>query len=325
MANILITGGAGYIGSHLVYLLGEKGHDLTVYDNLSTGRKANVHFGEFVEADLADLDKLRSVIRSRKIDSVVHFAGSIVVPESVEKPLEYYANNTSNSLNLINMCVEESVSNFIFSSTAAVYGLPDGGVCKETSLLNPINPYGRSKLMTEWMLQDAAFAHENFNYVALRYFNVSGAHVGGKTGQSGPNSTHLLKIACEAALGKRKGMAIYGTDYDTEDGTCIRDYIHVDDLALAHEYALNYLIKNNRSDVFNCGYGHGYSVKEVIEVVKKVSGVDFKVDIDGRRAGDAAKLVANSDKLKEATGWKPKHDDLELIVKTALEWERKLS
>lgn len=320
--KILVTGGAGYIGSHVVKLLGEMGHDVLVYDNLSTGFKDAVTHGELIQGDLEDLDKLESVFSGNKIDGVMHFAGSIVVPESVENPLKYYSNNTVNSLNLIKMCVKHGVENFIFSSTAAVYGILEGGKATEETEKKPINPYGESKLMTEMMLKDASAAHEKFNYVALRYFNVSGADPDGKIGQAFPGATHLIKVNCEAAVGKREKTYIFGTDFETPDGTGVRDYIHVVDLAQAHLDALNFLFKEKRSDVFNCGYGHGFSVKEVVEAVKEVTGVNYPVEEAPRRAGDPAELVSIADKIKKTIGWQPKHDNLAFIIKTAYEWER---
>ena len=242
----------------------------------------------------------------------------------MENPIKYYQNNTNNSLNLIELCVKYGVNRFIFSSTAALYGdSAPGGICTEETRVEPINPYGRSKMMTEFMLEDTAKATA-LNYVALRYFNVAGANVDLKVGQCSPNATHLIKIASECAAGKRDKMAIFGTDYDTKDGTCIRDYIHVDDLAQAHVDALNFLAKDKESAVLNCGYGHGYTVKEVIETVKEVTSVDFPVEEVGRRAGDAAILISKAEKIREVLGWTPKYDDLELIVRTAFEWEKKL-
>ncbi|MBH49005.1 MAG: UDP-glucose 4-epimerase GalE [Halobacteriovorax sp.] len=322
--KILITGGAGYIGSHIVLLLGEQGHDVTVVDNLSTGRRESVIGAKLIIGDVADSDFLDSVMKNQNFEAVVHFAGSIVVPESVTNPTKYYDNNTSNSLNLIQACLRNKIPKFLFSSTAAVYGLPTGGECLETTPAGPINPYGKSKLMTEWMLEDTAAAHADFSFVALRYFNVAGGNVAGRVGQCSPLSTHLIKVACETSLGKRKSMSVFGTDYNTPDGTCVRDYIHVDDLAQAHLDALKYLLKNGKSDIFNCGYGKGFSVKEVIETVKRVSGVDFKVEMGPRRDGDAPNLIAVSEKIRTTLGWKPKYNDLELIVKTALDWERNL-
>ncbi len=322
--TILVTGGAGYIGSHIVNLLSDTNHDVVVYDNLSTGRKESVVHGELVVGDLENLELLESLMIERKFDAIFHFAGSIIVPESVDKPLKYYKNNTQNTLALMSLCKKYNINKFIFSSTAAVYGEPSGGVCSEDTETNPINPYGRTKLMTEWMLEDLSNAESDFNYVALRYFNVAGASIDGKVGQCSPLSTHLIKIACEAALGKREKLSLYGSDYETRDGTCIRDYIHTDDLAQAHIDALGYLLNGGESQTLNCGYGDGFTVKEVIDVVKKVSGVDFKVEMVGRRAGDPGILMSKAEKIGKTLGWRPKFNDLELIVKTALDWERQL-
>lgn len=320
--TILVTGGAGYIGSHVVKLLGEAGHNVVVYDNLSTGFKDAVTHGKLIEGDLEDTEKLSKVFKDHSFDGVMHFAGSIVVPESVENPLKYYSNNTINSANLIKLCVENGVQNFIFSSTAAVYGILEGGKAVEDTVKNPINPYGQSKLMTEHMLKDSSEAYKNFNYVALRYFNVSGADPDGKIGQAFPGATHLIKVNCEAATGKRDKTYIFGTDFDTPDGTGVRDYIHVVDLAQAHLDALEFLFKEKRSEVFNCGYGHGFSVREVVNAVKEVTGVNYTVEEAPRRAGDPAELVSIADKLKKTVGWEPKHDDLAFIIKTAYEWEK---
>jgi len=322
--RVLVTGGAGYIGSHLVNLLSQGPYEITTYDNLSTGRKQSVVGGELIVGDLEDHQKLDQLMQEKSFDGVFHFAGSIIVPESVENPVKYYKNNTENTLNLLRLCLKNKLHNFIFSSTAAVYGLPQGGVAIEGMATNPINPYGKTKLMSEWMLEDIAFAHKEFNYIALRYFNVAGANVDGRVGQCSPNSTHLIKIAAETALGKRSKIVIYGEDYNTDDGTCIRDYIHVDDLAAAHIVAMEYLMREKKSHVLNCGYGNGFSVKQVIQVVKEVSGVDFTVEIGSRRAGDAEELVSKADKIKNILGWSPKYNDLRLIVKTALDWEKKL-
>lgn len=320
--TILVTGGAGYIGSHVVKLLGKAGCNVVVYDNLSTGFRQAVTHGELVEGDLEELEKLESVFTSKKIDGVMHFAGSIVVPESVENPLKYYSNNTVNSLNLVKMCVKHGVENFIFSSTAAVYGILEAGKALEETPKSPINPYGQSKLMTELMLKDTSAAHDKFNYVALRYFNVSGADPEGEIGQAFPGATHLIKVNCEAAAGKREKTYIFGTDFETADGTGVRDYIHVVDLAQAHLDSLEFLFKEKRSEVFNCGYGHGFSVREVVNAVKEVTGVDYPVEEASRRAGDPAELVSIADKIKKTVGWRPKHDDLSFIIKTAYEWER---
>ncbi|MEJ5227804.1 UDP-glucose 4-epimerase GalE [Thermodesulfovibrio sp.] len=266
---------------------------------------------------------MRRVFEEFKPDAVIHFAASIVVPESVREPIKYYRNNFCNTLNLIEACIEHGVKNFLFSSSAAVYGIPDKCPVDEDATLVPINPYGRTKAMVEHLLADISQA-EDFRYVSLRYFNVAGADSSGRLGQRRPDATHLITLAVKTALGKRPFLEIYGTDYPTKDGTCIRDYIHVDDLAEAHLLALEYLMENGKSEVFNCGYGHGYSVREVVEATKRVSGVDFKVVETTRRAGDPPELVADSSKIKNTLNWMPKYDNLQYIVKTALEWERKL-
>jgi UDP-glucose 4-epimerase len=319
--KILVTGGAGYIGSHVVKQLGEAGYDIVVYDNLSTGNKRAILYGELVQADLEDLKTLDETFAKHKFDGVMHFAGSIVVPESVEKPLMYYSNNTVNSLEVIKMCTKHNVPNFIFSSTAAVYGMLEEGEATEETQTSPINPYGQSKLMTEHMLSDTSAAFENFNYIALRYFNVCGADPDGKIGQAFPGATHLIKVNCEAAAGKRDKTYIFGTDFDTPDGTGVRDYIHIADLAKAHIKSIEYLFENKKSLVMNCGYGHGFSVREVVDAVKKLTGVDFTVEEANRRAGDPAKLISKVEKIKETLGWSPEYDDLNFIIKTAYEWE----
>jgi UDP-glucose 4-epimerase len=321
--KVLITGGAGYIGSHVVKSLGEKGHELLVYDNLSTGNREAVLYGEFVHGDLADTELLRKTIAGFKPRAVVHFAASIIVPESVREPLKYYRNNTVNALNLIEACVGGGVPNFIFSSTAAVYGIPAGASVDETSPLDPINPYGASKMMVEQVLRDVASARQDFKYVSLRYFNVAGADRECRIGQSYKESTHLITRALKTAKGEFPRLQVFGTDYATPDGTCIRDYIHVDDLAEAHAAALAFLHDTGASDIFNCGYGHGYSVRDVITTAKKVTGVDFPVEEAGRRAGDPPALIANSEKIGRVLGWKPKYDDLAYIIRTAWEWEKK--
>ncbi|ACI20229.1 UDP-glucose 4-epimerase GalE [Thermodesulfovibrio yellowstonii] len=321
--KILVTGGAGYIGSHVVKALGERGYQVLTYDNLSYGCRDSVLYGDLVVADLADKEKLRRVFEEFKPDAVIHFAASIVVPESVREPIKYYRNNFCNTLNLIEACIEQGVKNFLFSSSAAVYGIPEKSPVDETASLAPINPYGRTKAMVEHLLADLSQA-EDFRYVSLRYFNVAGADISGRLGQRRPDATHLITLAVKTALGKRPFLEIYGTDYPTRDGTCIRDYIHVDDLAEAHLLALEYLIQNGKSDIFNCGYGHGYSVREVVDATKRVSGVDFKVIETTRREGDPPELVADNRKIKNTLCWMPKYDDIQYIVKTALEWERKL-
>lgn len=324
--KILITGGAGYIGSHIVKLLGETtSHELVVLDNLSTGRRDAVLYGRFVQAELADFSFVETFMADERFDAVIHFAASIVVPESVTNPLKYYMNNTVNTTNLINSAVKSGVKFFIFSSTAAVYGEGDSGLIDENAPLKPINPYGMSKLMSENVLRDAASANGDFKYVIFRYFNVAGASMDNKIGQSFPVATHLIKIAAECAAGKRDKMFIFGTDYPTKDGTCVRDYIHVEDLAQAHIEGLNHLSEGNPSSIFNCGYGHGYTVKEVIETMKKVSDVDFISEIGERRHGDPASLIADNSKLLKETSWLPKLDDLNKITLSALEWEKKLS
>ena len=320
--KILITGGAGYIGSHVVKALGQLGHDITVFDNLSTGHREAVTYGDLVVGDLSDKAKLDELFQTCRFEAVLHFAGSIVVPDSVSDPLGYYQNNTVNSHFLLSLCQKHKVNQFIFSSTAAVYGMPGDGVCREDSPLAPINPYGQSKLMTEHMLKDLAFASD-FRYVALRYFNVSGADPEGRVGQSFPKATHLIKVASETACGKREKMDIFGTDFNTPDGTCVRDYIHVSDLADAHVKALEYLAKGGKSEVLNCGYGRGFSVKEVIARVKEITGVNFTVIEGPRRAGDPASLTAKADRIQQVIGWKPKYDDLNIIIKSAYEWEKK--
>ena len=322
---VLVTGGAGYIGSHAVLALRDAKIPVVVLDNLSTGRRAAVPDDAiFIEADLAETDRVREVIGDYRVDAVIHFAGSIVVPESMEKPLAYYRNNTVNSHALIESCVALGVPSFIFSSTAAVYGEPERIPAVEETPTRPINPYGTSKLMTEWMLRDAAAAHAGFDYVALRYFNVAGADPAGRTGQSTPEATHLIKVGCQAALGQRDSLAVFGDDYDTADGTCVRDYIHVTDLADAHLRALEHLREAGASLVLNCGYGHGYSVREVIAAVERVVGHSFPVRQAPRRAGDPPSLVAGTKRIREILKWAPRHDDLDFIVGTALAWERTL-
>ena len=324
--KILITGGAGYIGSHLVKQLGEESdHEITVLDNLSTGFRDSVLYGEFIQADLSDFDKIDKIVKEGNFDAVIHFAASLVVPESVTDPLKYYLNNTANTANLIRSCIKHKVNRFIFSSTAAVYGEKKGEEIKvkENDYLSPLNPYGMSKLMSETILKDAAKAHKDFKFVILRYFNVAGAAIDGKIGQKTKDSTVLIKVCAETAAGKRDRMYIFGNDYPTPDGTCIRDYIHVEDLCYAHTKALEYLNEGGESDVFNCGYGRGYSVKEVVDTMKRVSGNDFEVRIKERRAGDPSAVIANANKIRNVLGWNPRYNDLDLICKTAYEWEMK--
>lgn len=320
----LVTGGAGYIGSHMVLRLLDGGEDVVVLDNLSTGFDWAVdQRAHFIQGEVGDSEFVSSLIKEQNIKQIVHFAGSIVVPESVENPLKYYANNTCVSRNLINAAVEGGVKRFVFSSTAAVYGMTGLEPVNEDVPQVPMSPYGRSKLMTEWMLGDIAAAHD-INYGVLRYFNVAGADPKGRTGQSMAGATHLIKIATQAALGMRKHMDMYGTDYPTPDGTCVRDYIHVSDLVDAHALLLDYLKDNKTNATMNCGYGRGYSVREVIDVVKQVSGVDFKVNEVPRRAGDPASVVAGADRIKQELKWVPKLDDLAGIVQSAFTWEDKL-
>ena len=321
--RILVTGGAGYIGSHICLALKDTESDVAIIDDLSTGFESNISYGTFHNIDLNNWQIITDFIATFKPDAVVHFAGSIVVPESVQDPLKYYQNNTANSLNLIRSCIQHNVSNFLFSSTAAVYGIPETGICSESSATMPINPYGRSKLMTEWMLEDTAKAAE-LNYVALRYFNVAGAHPSGHCGQRMKNATHLIKIIAQVLSGTREKMSIFGNDYSTPDGTCIRDYIHVCDLANAHLLALDYLFKGGTSDIFNCGYSNGFSVKEVIDTAKSIFG-DFNVIDEPRRAGDPPQLIAASDKIKTTLGWTPQYQDLSGIIQSAVEFEKKLN
>ncbi|NEW60518.1 UDP-glucose 4-epimerase GalE [Sulfurovum sp. bin170] len=337
--NILVTGGAGYIGSHVVkQLLEDTDYSVTIVDNLSTGSRKTldtlraIRDFKFVELDLKEFDKILPILEENSIDTIIHFAASIVVPESVENPLDYYMNNTVNTTNLIDKAVKVGVERFIFSSTAAVYGEPSSTPISgldENFPTAPINPYGMSKLMSENVLKDASFAYPKFKHVAFRYFNVAGADVyynsdnklEPRIGQSFPNATHLIKIASECALGKREKMAIFGDDFATEDGTGVRDYIHIDDLASAHIQAIEYL-KVNDSDTFNVGYGKGYSVKEVVEEVKRVTNRDFQVDNAPRRAGDPALLISNNSKIKQKMNWTPKYNNLGLICQSAYEWEK---
>jgi UDP-glucose 4-epimerase len=325
MSNVLVTGGAGYIGSHTVYALLDRGENVVVLDNLSTGIRALVsEKADFVAGDVADRTLLRRVFGEKSVDAVIHFAGSIVVPESLEQPLRYYANNTLATHGLIDEAIAAGVTKFVFSSSAAVYGAPAKSPVSEETPLDPVNPYGRSKLMTEWMLEDASRASD-FRYVALRYFNVAGADPKGRTGQSTPKATHLIKRASQAALGRLHYLDIFGTDYPTPDGTGVRDYIHVSDLADAHLLALDALRDGSRSEIFNCGYGHGTSVREIVSTVEEISGKPLPVHESPRRPGDPPSLVADPTRIKEVLHWQPRHDDLKEIVRSALEWERRFN
>lgn len=321
---VLVTGGAGYIGSHMVLELADRGEQVVVLDNLITGFDWAIDGRAiFEQGNAGDIDFVTGLIAKHGITEIVHFAGSIVVPESVTNPLKYYANNTSTSRNLIEAAVRGGVKHFIFSSTAAVYGMTGLAPVVEDTPLHPMSPYGRSKLMTEWMLADVAAAHP-ITYGVLRYFNVAGADPQKRSGQSTPLATHLIKVACQTALGQREKMDIFGTDYETPDGTCVRDYIHVTDLIAAHALLLNHLRKGGDSTTLNCAYGRGYSVREVVEMVRDVSGVNLRADEGPRRAGDPASITATGEKVRKLLGWTPAHDDLREIVETAYSWERHL-
>ncbi|WP_159946305.1 UDP-glucose 4-epimerase GalE [Rhizobium sp. 18065] len=322
---ILVTGGAGYIGSHMVWALLDAGEDVVVVDRLSTGfRWAVAPQARFYLGDIGDASVLKQVFAENRIETIIHFAGSIIVPESVSDPLSYYENNTGNTHRLLSAAVKAGIDKVIFSSTAAVYGQPDEPLpIKEDATLRPESPYGQSKLMSEMMLRDTARAHD-LRYVALRYFNVAGADVKGRAGNSAAGATHLLKVACEAALGKRKSVSVFGTDYQTADGTGVRDFIHINDLVDAHMSALAYLRNGGQPLVANCGYGKGYSVLDILRAVRQVSGQPFAVEYGPRRPGDAPLVVADSTLAREKLGWVPQHDSLRVIVETALDWERRL-
>jgi len=320
--KVLVTGGAGYIGSHIVRTLGEKGYDVVVFDNLSYGHEWALLYGRLIRGDLADKELLDDFLAYEQFDAVIHMAAFVVVDESIREPLTYYKNNFANSLNLIEMCLKHKVDRFIFSSTAAVYGIPEKVPVTEDMPLLPINPYGASKVMVERVLGDVSGV-KDFRYVTLRYFNVVGADPLSRIGQARKDATHLITVALKTALGKNDYLSIFGTDYKTPDGTCIRDYIHVDDLADAHVLSLEYLTAGGRSRIYNCGYGHGYTVKEVVDRVKLVTGIDFPVRYAGRRPGDPPALIADASKIKRELGWVPRYDNLEYIIKTAWEWETK--
>ncbi len=321
---ILVTGGAGYIGSHVVKLLGERGERVIVLDDLSTGNAEAVLHGELVQGKTGDIELVSRLLSEHGIDTVMHFAAHTIVPESVTNPLKYYGNNTSSTRNLLEACEANGVKHFIFSSTAATYGIPDDpDGCHEELPTAPINAYGMSKLMSEYMLRDLSAASD-LKHVILRYFNVAGSDPDGRIGQSTENATLLIKVAAEVALGKRDSLKVFGTDFPTPDGTGVRDYIHVTDLASAHLSSLDYLRKGGESTLMNCGYGRGYSVKEVIDSVNRVHGSDIPVIEEPRRLGDPPALTANVDKIHATLDWKPELDDLDTIVKTALEWEKVL-
>ena len=319
---VLVTGGAGYIGSHMVWELLDHGEDVVVLDNLTTGfRWAVAERAKFIEGDISNEALVEDLLQEENVDTIIHFAGSVVVPESVDNPLKYYENNTCNSLSLIQSAVKCDIDKFIFSSTAAVYGPPEHSKpVIENDILTPMSPYGASKLMTEMMVRDVANAHD-LRYVMLRYFNVAGGDSAGRVGLSTRGATHLIKLACEAALGHREYLEVFGMDYDTIDGSGVRDFIHVSDLVNAHYFALNFLRDGGLKFTANCGYGSGYSVLQVIEAVKRVSGNDFEVRMAPRRKGDIGLMIANCDRLKNRLGWTPKHDDLDHIISTALNWE----
>jgi UDP-glucose 4-epimerase len=322
-SSILVTGGAGYIGSHVVLQLRARGEQVVVLDDLSTGFRQAVLDTPLAVGKVGDRELVLEILRQHGVDTVLHFAAHTIVPESVSNPLKYYGNNTCSTRNLLECCIETGVKHFVFSSTAAVYGIPAEDFAAETSPTAPINAYGTSKLMSEWMLRDVA-ASSPLRYVALRYFNVAGSDCGGRIGQATRKATLLIKVACEAAVGKRPRVSIYGTDYPTPDGTGVRDYIHVEDLATAHVDALTYLRNGGNSQVLNVGYGHGYSVREVLKSVERVAGQPLNIREEPRRAGDPPILVARANRVRNVLGWQPRLDDLDTIVKTSLEWERRL-
>jgi UDP-glucose 4-epimerase len=322
-ATILVTGGAGYIGSHVVLQLRARGERVVVLDDLSRGFRQSVLDTPLIVGEVGDRETVLKLLREHGVDTVMHFAAFTIVPESVREPLKYYGNNTCSTRSLLQCCQEAGVKHFVFSSTAAVYGIPADGMAAENTPTAPINPYGTSKLMSEWMLRDLSAA-SSLKHVALRYFNVAGSDSQCRVGQATPKATLLVKVACEAVVGKRPHVSIFGTDYPTPDGTGVRDYIHVEDLATAHLNALDYLRGGGASTVLNVGYGHGYSVREVLQSVERVSGERLKVIEEPRRAGDPPALVARADRIRQQLGWQPRLDDLDTIVRTALAWEKRL-
>jgi UDP-glucose 4-epimerase len=317
----MVTGGAGYIGSHVVRQLGDAGEQVVVIDNLSKGFRQAVTAGDLIVGDVGDYELISRLLAEHQVDTVMHFAAHTVVPESVALPLKYYGNNTCSTRSLLQACIENQVKHFVFSSTAAVYGIPKDGYASEDSPTLPINAYGTSKLMSEWMLRDVA-AVNPLRFVALRYFNVAGSH--GSIGQATPGATLLTKVACEAMVGKRPHVSVFGSDYPTPDGTGVRDYLHIEDLAAAHLNALQYLRGGSKSTTLNVGYGHGYSVREVLRMVESVGGKLLVIREEARRAGDPAYLVARAERIRSELGWRPRHDDLKTIVSSALAWEQKL-
>ena len=318
-----MTGGAGYVGSHVVRQLGEAGYRVVVLDDLSSGSRDSLLCGELIVGDVGDPSLLRQLFDTYEISAVIHLAAYTRVEESITDPLKYFSNNTCKTLQLLRCCVEAGVRNFVFSSSAAVYGTHLHGTVAEDAATIPINPYGTSKLMSEWILRQTATVCD-LNYVIFRYFNVAGCDPKGRIGQSTPDATLLIKVACEAAIGKRPYIHLFGTDYPTRDGTAVRDYVHVEDIADAHVKALGYLRDGGHSAVLNCGYGKGYSVREVLEATRRISGVDFTVRETAPRPGDPPSLVASADRIGELLGWEPRYADLDIIIRTTIEWEKKL-